>query len=442
MKRSGRPAIRSTISGRSTSRPCPPRSGASPWRELVQHRLDQRGLAGAARAGQQHVVGAAARDELARVLLDARLLLVDALQVGEPDAMRMVAPPPGGRGRCACASGRPGRPVGRAGAAAAGLRPGEQVVGAGDSVAFVIAGSFRAWSGFPSARSARMQTAGRVPSSSAVHTWRSSPGSCSRQYLMPRPPLHRRPAPAAAACASAARRRRRVDQRLPALRRLPDLPGDRPAQAAPRSRCSRRTGTDLPGWPTTIPARLRGLRVILHAASKGSRRWRGCLQRGARASGAGRGGRARLVRGTAPALAAGQSRRQPRRARSPAITNRCSKAAARRKPRYRSPAVSAPPDDLLVVDLAELYPELKNLRLRGRLEGRQAWCPTTSRAEWARQEERRWTARRCCGSTIRSSCSSCRSRARAGCELDDGEPRARRLRRPERPSLPLDRPAG
>jgi membrane-bound lytic murein transglycosylase A len=36
--------------------------------------------------------------------------------------------------------------------------------------------------------------------------------------------------------------------------------------------------------------------------------------------------------------------------------------------KYRFPLYS-PPDDLLVVDLASIYPELKNLRLRGRLEG-------------------------------------------------------------------------
>ncbi len=38
-------------------------------------------------------------------------------------------------------------------------------------------------------------------------------------------------------------------------------------------------------------------------------------------------------------------------------------------PKYRYP-LYAPPDDLLVVDLSSLYPELKNLRLRGRLEGK------------------------------------------------------------------------
>jgi membrane-bound lytic murein transglycosylase A len=42
-----------------------------------------------------------------------------------------------------------------------------------------------------------------------------------------------------------------------------------------------------------------------------------------------------------------------------------------RKPssRYRYP-IYGPPDDLIAIDLAETYPELKGLRLRGRLEGR------------------------------------------------------------------------
>jgi membrane-bound lytic murein transglycosylase A len=37
-------------------------------------------------------------------------------------------------------------------------------------------------------------------------------------------------------------------------------------------------------------------------------------------------------------------------------------------PKYRYP-LRAPPDDLLIVDLATVYPELKSLRLRGRLDG-------------------------------------------------------------------------
>ena len=43
-------------------------------------------------------------------------------------------------------------------------------------------------------------------------------------------------------------------------------------------------------------------------------------------------------------------------------------------------AIYGVPDDLLVVDLGELYPELKNFRLRGRLDGRRV-VPYWSRAE-------------------------------------------------------------
>ena len=46
---------------------------------------------------------------------------------------------------------------------------------------------------------------------------------------------------------------------------------------------------------------------------------------------------------------------------------------------YRFPIYGAP-DDLIVVDLAELHPELRHLRLRGRLQGRRL-VPYYSRAE-------------------------------------------------------------
>ncbi len=45
-----------------------------------------------------------------------------------------------------------------------------------------------------------------------------------------------------------------------------------------------------------------------------------------------------------------------------------------------SHAIYGVPDDLLVVDLGELYPEMKNFRLRGRLDGRKV-VPYWSRAE-------------------------------------------------------------
>ena len=50
--------------------------------------------------------------------------------------------------------------------------------------------------------------------------------------------------------------------------------------------------------------------------------------------------------------------------------------------------VFGPPDDMIVVDLAELYPELKHMRLRGRIEGRKL-VPYYSRSEWESQESKR-----------------------------------------------------
>ena len=50
-----------------------------------------------------------------------------------------------------------------------------------------------------------------------------------------------------------------------------------------------------------------------------------------------------------------------------------------RSTRYRYPVYGVP-DDLLVIDLGELYPEFRNLRLRGRLEGRRV-VPYFNRTE-------------------------------------------------------------
>ncbi|WP_374404420.1 murein transglycosylase A [Niveibacterium sp.] len=50
-----------------------------------------------------------------------------------------------------------------------------------------------------------------------------------------------------------------------------------------------------------------------------------------------------------------------------------------RSKQYDTP-VYAVPDDLLIIDMGELYPELKNMRLRGRLEGRKV-VPYYSRAQ-------------------------------------------------------------
>jgi len=45
------------------------------------------------------------------------------------------------------------------------------------------------------------------------------------------------------------------------------------------------------------------------------------------------------------------------------------RGSRKQTPRYRYPVYGVP-EDLVVVDLGELYPELKNMRLRGRIEGR------------------------------------------------------------------------
>jgi len=63
------------------------------------------------------------------------------------------------------------------------------------------------------------------------------------------------------------------------------------------------------------------------------------------------------------------------------------KGSRTRKPPYLSP-LFAPPEDMVAVELGDLYPELKNLRLRGRIEGRKL-VPYYSRAEWAKQEDSR-----------------------------------------------------
>ena len=58
-----------------------------------------------------------------------------------------------------------------------------------------------------------------------------------------------------------------------------------------------------------------------------------------------------------------------------------------RKPPYVVP-VFGTPDDLITVDLSEVYPELKNMRLRGRIEGHKV-VPYFPRSDWAKQEPKR-----------------------------------------------------
>ena len=57
------------------------------------------------------------------------------------------------------------------------------------------------------------------------------------------------------------------------------------------------------------------------------------------------------------------------------------KGSRKQSRRYRFPLYTTP-DELLVIDLSEVYPELKNMRLRGRLEGRKV-VPYYSRSDIA-----------------------------------------------------------
>lgn len=63
------------------------------------------------------------------------------------------------------------------------------------------------------------------------------------------------------------------------------------------------------------------------------------------------------------------------------------KGSRTRGKQYPYPAF-APPDDLIDVELGDLYPELKHMRLRGRIDGRRL-VPYWSRAEWSQQEAER-----------------------------------------------------
>jgi len=58
--------------------------------EFVEHGLDERGLSRAARTGQERIVGRPAFDELARVLLDQRLLAIDAVEIRKSDTVQFA----------------------------------------------------------------------------------------------------------------------------------------------------------------------------------------------------------------------------------------------------------------------------------------------------------------------------------------------------------------
>lgn len=63
------------------------------------------------------------------------------------------------------------------------------------------------------------------------------------------------------------------------------------------------------------------------------------------------------------------------------------KGSRKRDASYRYPVFGVP-DDLITVDLTEVYPELKGMRLRGRIEGKKL-VPYYTRADWTQQESKR-----------------------------------------------------
>ena len=102
--------------------------------------------------------------------------------------------------------------------------------------------------------------------------------------------------------------------------------------------------------------------------------------------------------------------RQRRRASSPATTSRCSPARARARAVTRSRCTRRPTICCRSTS-SDLHPELKDKRVRGRVEGRKV-VPYWSRAELEREPRRRSPARRSCMSPIRSRRSFSRSRDR------------------------------
>ena len=99
----------------------------------------------------------------------------------------------------------------------------------------------------------------------------------------------------------------------------------------------------------------------------------------------------------------------------------------------------APPDDLLTVDLSSLFPELKDKRVRGRVEGRKVvpyWSRADLEADHARLAGKALVVRRRSGRGVLPrdpGLGPHRTRRRHGA--------APQLRRPERPSVQVDRRA-
>ena len=127
------------------------------------------------------------------------------------------------------------------------------------------------------------------------------------------------------------------------------------------------------------------------------------------------------------------SARRP--ASSPATTSRCCAARANEATQFATPLYRRP-EDLLVVDLADVIPELKGKRVRGRLEGNKV-VPYFSRADIARGARARRPRDR-----LDRQCARCLPARSAGigpCAANYRRDHPPAVRGPEWASLPLDR---
>lgn len=158
-----------------------------------------------------------------------------------------------------------------------------------------------------------------------------------------------------------------------------------PSAAAPRATFTAVAWSDLSGWASdrvaeAWPAFLIGCRALV-ADDKTRSIWEAPCARGASVdSGNAAAVRAFFVEQFKPyrvAAADGSDQGLVTGYYEPLLKGSRTKSA-----RYGAP-LYAPPDDLLTVDLAELYPELKDKRVRGRVEGRKV-VPYWTRAELER----------------------------------------------------------
>ena len=186
-----------------------------------------------------------------------------------------------------------------------------------------------------------------------------------------------------------------------------------PEADAPRTSCSARSWIDLPDWGReTLRDVARRIRARLPGAREAGRRGRASARAPRRCSSdASERDLAAFFELNFDPYQVLNARRIDRR-----HGHRLLRAAAARQPQALGalPPIrsTACPQDLLIVDLSSVYPELKNTRLRGRIEGNRV-VPYLARGDIERERRAAARASSSSGSTTRSTRSSCTSRARA-----------------------------